>query len=219
MATTQKRYDLALSFWTAAFQYLILVQNVSKETASQGNVSVMVRDFADDPITTEEYAEATRWSDHTIIIPLIFNLLHGIELLTKGFILVDLAETIGKEHNICGLCKSFKQKYPDEATLTEFLDKYTSVDHMPELLRRFLEENGLQVEKLYQALRYPSPDFTTLRTYSSLKYQGEEGTSFFADLSVDIEKVRTAAVKLGRLLKPQTEVANLRVQTMMKPSA
>lgn len=200
--SNQERYDLALSFWTAAFQYLILAENVSRETISQGNVWVMVRDFDDGPITPQEYAEGTRWSDHTIIIPLLFNLLHGIELLVKGFLLVDPAGTVEKLHNICNLRDRFRQKYPAQTALIQFLDKYTSEDHMPELLRRFLTDNDLQVESLYQALRYPSPDFTTMRAYSSLKYQGEEGTSFFTKLHEDIESVRIAAVRLGRSLEP-----------------
>jgi len=207
MTTNQERYGLALSFWTVAFQYLIFVQNVSQETASQGNVWVMVRDFEAGPITPREYAEGTCWSDHTIIIPLLFNLLHGIELLVKGFILVDPAETIEKQHNICELRERFKQKYPGQTALNKFFEKYTSEDNMPELLRRFLSNNGLRVEKLYQALRYPSPDFTILREYSSLKYHGEKGTPFFTDLHVDIQSVRSAALNLGRSLKPQTGTA------------
>ena len=203
-----ERYNIALSFWTAAFQYLILAQNVSQETASQGNVWVMVWDYEGGPITPEEYSKRTRWSDHTIIIPLLFNLLHGIELLLKGFILADPVETIEKQHNICELRERFKQKYPDQTTLNGFLDKYTSEDHMPELLRRFLADNGLQIENFYKALRYPSPDFKTLRVYSSLKYQGKEGTLFFTDLHEDIQTVRAAAVNLGRSLESQTKTAN-----------
>lgn len=200
--TSQERYDLALSFWTAAFQYLILVENVSRETASQGNVSIMVRNFEGGSIIEKEYAEGTRWSDRAIIIPLLFNLLHGIELLVKGFLFLDPTEILMKRHNISELREKFKRKYPGQATLNQFLDKYTSEDHMPELLRRFLTENGLQVDELYQTLRYPTPDFTTMRLYSSLKYQGEEGVPFFSDLHVDVYSVRLAAVSLGRSLEP-----------------
>jgi len=129
-----ERYNLALSFWTASFQYLILAENVARETASQDNVWVMVRDFKECPITPKEYEDETRWSDHTIIIPLFFNLLHGIELLLKGFLLVDPAETIEKQHNICELRDRFKAKYPEQTILNNFFDKYTSEKSMPELL-------------------------------------------------------------------------------------
>lgn len=205
MRSNQERYGIALSFWTAAFQYLMLVENVSNETVSQGNIWTMVQDYESGPIIPEEYSEGTRWSDHKIIIPLLFNLLHGIELLTKGFILVDAEETIKKLHNICKLCKRFRQKYPDEDTMNRFFDKYTLTQCMPELLRQFLADNDLKVDNFYQALRYPSPDFIVLRTYSSLKYRGKRGTQFFTDLHTDIREVRSAAVRLGRSFKPQKE--------------
>jgi hypothetical protein len=76
---------------------------------------------------------------------------------------------------------------------------------MPELLRRFMQDNGLDAERLYEALRYPSPDFVTIRRYSSLKYEGHQGTTFFANLHADIESVRLAAVDLGRRLEPKLE--------------
>ncbi|MHB8894140.1 MAG: hypothetical protein ACYC99_03050 [Candidatus Geothermincolia bacterium] len=198
----QKRYEVAYSFWVASFQYLILVQNVSRETVSQGNVWGMSRDFRKGQITDHELSEGTRWSDHTIIIPLLFNLLHGIELLTKGFILVDPSESLKLEHNISELCRRFIQKYPNEKVLCGFLERYTLTPHLPKLLRQFMDDNGLTIHKLYQALRYPSPDFTTIRNYSSLKYKGKKGTSFFADLSTGIDELRIEAVRLGNSLKP-----------------
>lgn len=195
------RYILALSFWTASFQYLHLVDNAAHETASSGNLWFMARDFSEGEITEEEYFNDTKWSDHRIIIPLLFNLLHGIELLVKGFILVDPSETIDKQHNIGDLCSRFRIKYPDQDTLNNFFERYTTDDHAPELLQRFRIDNGLSMNGLYQALRYPSPDFASMRIYASLKYKGESGTSFFSNLVNDIRKTRVAAVALGRALE------------------
>jgi hypothetical protein len=59
-------YDLALSFWSASFQYLMLVENVARETAAQGNKWFMTKNVECGEITAEEYAEGTRWSDHTV---------------------------------------------------------------------------------------------------------------------------------------------------------
>ncbi len=195
------RYILALSFWTASFQYLRLVENVAQETVSSGNLWVMTRDFTAGGITEEEYANATKWSDHTIIIPLLFNLLHGIELLVKGFILVDPAETIEKQHNIGELCKRFRVMYPDQDTLNQFFERYTTDDRAPELLQHFRIDNGLSMNGLYQALRYPSHDFNSMRIYASLKYKGGSGTKFFSELVNDIRQTRVAAVALSRALE------------------
>jgi len=71
---------------------------------------------------------------------------------------------------------------------------------MPELLSRFLVGNELSVDQLYPALRYPSPDFLVMRKYTSLKYQDEAGTPFFAALADDIRNLMEAAVALGRRL-------------------
>src|SRR4030042_2804305 len=103
--TDTEKYDLALSFWTVSFQYLMLVENVARETTSQGNTWVMTNTNNLVPITSEEYEEGTRWSDHTIIIPLLFNLYHGIELLLKGFLLVAPGVTAERTHNVQPLCQ------------------------------------------------------------------------------------------------------------------
>lgn len=197
----RERYQLALSFWTSAFQYLHLVENVAKETVSQGNTWVLVRDYREGGITPEEYKQATRWSDHSIIIPLIFNLLHGIELLSKGFLLADRDEPVSKTHKISAIRDRVVARFPDEDVINGFLSKYTDVREMPELLARFLDANELSVDQLYQAFRYPSPDFVETHNYIGLKYQGDAGTPFFEDLAKDIDGLILAAIQLGRRLE------------------
>lgn len=199
------QYNLALSFWTASFQFLILVENVSKETVSQGNPWIMIKDFQDGPIGDEEYAEKTRWSDHSIIIPLLFNLYHGIELLLKGFLLVDPEVKVKGNHDVQKLCKQFAEKYSEEALLIDFFCKYTDDVSLSPILQQFLKDNALSLENLYQALRYPSNiSFKDIKDYKSLKYTGEKGSKFFQELHEDIKEVRKAAVKLGRSLEPHT---------------
>ena len=41
------QYDLALSFWTISFEYLMLVENVARETVTQGNTWLMTKDWDD----------------------------------------------------------------------------------------------------------------------------------------------------------------------------
>lgn len=199
---SREQYDVALSFWTASFQYLMLVQNGAREIVANDNTWVMVKDFKEGPISPEECAEATRWSDHTISIPLLFNLLHGIELLIKGFLLIDQFEDMKKSHDIVDLCTRFLRAFPDETVLNRFFHKYTCEYAMSDILKRFLKDNRIDVKSLYQAMRYPSPDFQAMRMYACLKYNGEEGVHFFSDLESDIQEVRKVAVTLGRSLEP-----------------
>lgn len=200
------QYNLALSFWKASFQFLALVENVSRETASQGNQWIMIKD---DPIGTEEYAEGTKWSDHTIIIPLLFNLYHGIELLSKGFLLVVPKVTVKPTHTVQSLCREFAQVYSTETQLIAFFRKYTEDESLPLILKQFQEDNALSFENLYQALRYPSNrDFKDMRDYVSLKYRGEDGRKFFQELHEDIKAVRIAAVMLVRSLEPHQDTGH-----------
>ena len=191
------------SFWTASFQYLMLVENAAHEIVAHRNTWVMVKDFENGPITPEEYAAATRWSDHTTIIPLLFNLLHGIELLIKGFILTDPDEDPKKSHDIIDLCSRFFHLFPNEAVLNDFFHKYTCEYAMPDILKRFLRDNRIDIRSMYQSLRYPSPDFQLMRDYSGLKYRGEEGIHVFSDLKTEILEVRKRTVILGRSFEPQ----------------
>jgi len=198
------RYDLALSFWTTSFEYLMLVENVARETVAQGNKWFMTKDSEDGEIAQGEYAEGIRWSDHTLIIPLLFNLYHGIELLTKGFLLVSPDQNVKPEHSISRLCRQFAHAYPGESELIDFFMKFTDDQRLPALLGDFLRDNGLTLNDLYQALRYPSDrDFQALRQYVGLKYKGEDGLPFFDELAKDISAIRIAAVRLGRSLEAQ----------------
>ena len=203
MMCKTNQYDLALSFWTVSLEYLMLVENVARETVAQGNTCFMTRDWE---ITPDEYEEGTRWSDHTLIIPLLFNLYHGIELLAKGFLLVAPGQTVKPRHSIGRLCRQFSKSYPNETALIDFFTKFTDEQRLPALLVNFLTDNSLTLNDFYQAVRYPSDqDFQTLRKYVELKYQGEDGLPFFTELTEEIKRIRIAAVKLGRSLEIQTE--------------
>jgi hypothetical protein len=184
----------------------MLVENAAHEIVSHDNTWMMVRDFNGTPITEQEYAEATRWSDHATIIPLLFNLHHGIELMVKGFLLTDLSEDIKKSHDIIDLHSRFFHLFPNETVLNDFFHKYTCEHAMPDILKRFLRENRIDIRTLYQALRYPSPDFQVMRDYSSLKYRGQKGIHVFSDLHSELKIVRKSAVALGRSLSPQASM-------------
>lgn len=198
-------YELALSFWTVSFQYLMLVENVARETAAQGNTWFMTKNAKDGEITPEEYVEGTRWSDHTLIIPLVFNLYHGVELLVKGFLLASPDKKVKPKHSIGRLCREFALAYPNEKELIAFFRRFSEEQRLPSLLSSFLRDNGLTLDDLYQAVRYPSDqDFQTLRKYVELKYKGEDGLPFFNEHADELKAIRVAAVRLGRSLEPQT---------------
>jgi len=198
------QYNLARSFWKVSFEYLMLVQNIARETVTQGNTWFITKDWQDGPVTEIEHAEGTSWSDHTIIIPLLFNLYHGIELLLKGFLLVTPGTDVKAKHTVQLMSRQFYNAYPGEKELNGFLRKYTEEGNLPAILGEFLRDNAMPFDDLYQALRYPSDrDFQIFKKYIELKYRGSEGMPFFEELHEDIEAIRVAAVRLGRFLKPK----------------
>lgn len=180
MCKQTSSYDIALSFWAVSFQYLMLVENVARETVSSDNPLGLTKDISEGPITEYELAEATRWSDHSLVIPLLFNLYHGIELLVKGFLLIAPGIVVKPKHSIQRLCREFSAAYPDEIEINSFLHKYTEENQLPFLLSEFLKNNALTFADLYQALRYPSDqDFVDMKRYVRLKYKGQEGNLIF----------------------------------------
>jgi hypothetical protein len=195
----KQKYEMALSFWTVSFQYLSLVQYSASEIAEMGNKWVIIDD---EEIDENEYEERTKWSDHSLIIPLLFNLYHGTELLVKGFL---IARGCGKKgHNIEYLCHQFAREYPEEKEINEFLAKYTNEIHLPPILNEFLAVNELNFRDFYQALRYPSDEnFQKEKIYANLKYKGENGLQFFFELQKYINNVRYASRKLELKLKKE----------------
>ena len=199
----ESEHDIALHLWTVSFQYFQLVQNVAREITSQGNQSVIVRDGAEGLIEPAEFHEKTKWSDHSLGIPLLFNLYHGIELLVKGFLLITPGVNVKSEHNIQKLCRQFAKSYEQESELIVFLRKYTEEKELPRVIQEFLKDNDLAFDKLYQTLRYPvGPKFKNSNNYMMLMNRHTDGVPFFNDLVSDIERARRAAVMLGSSLRP-----------------
>lgn len=206
MCKKAEYYDVALSFWTLSFQYLMLVENVAREIMSHANPLGLTKLQSEGPITEDELVEATRWSDQSLVVPLLFNLYHGIELLVKGVLLVTPGVRVKPQHSIQRLCHEFSAAYPNEIELNAFLQKYTEESQLPPLLRDFLRDNALTFDELYQALRYPSePDFVDLKRYVQLKYKGQQGVRFFQELNEEIKSIRPLVVRLGRSLEPKQE--------------
>ncbi len=199
---TRDEYIKSLAFWTLALQYLGLVENAARETMDQGNVWFLVTDYRHGEPTVEDYLEETRWSDHRLIMPLLFNLYHGLELLVKGFLLARKPEVVEAHHGIQEWVVQFIQLFPMEGDLSQYFLKYTQPDRLPKLITQFLSDNHLQFEHLYEALRYPTDrKFGKVKRYIQLKYKGPNGLPFFQELLKDLNKLRIAAVRLGRSIE------------------
>ena len=77
------RNAMALSFCETGRQYLNLADAAANEIFLQGNPCGLV---SDEPISPERFAEETKWADHNLCLPILFNFYHGIEVLMKGIL-------------------------------------------------------------------------------------------------------------------------------------
>lgn len=182
----------ALNYLTIGLQYLHLVENVVQKTIEYNNCW-LVESNAE--ISWDDYDAKTKWSDHRIIIPVMFNLFHGIELTLKGLLMLSTFNRKAN-HKISKLVNSIAKLYKNSKIL-DFYFKYTKMNNIPEPLRSFFSKSCISVNEYYQAFKYPE-NFENNKEYMhiELKYKGNEGLNFYQDLYKDINIFIKELVKL-----------------------
>ncbi|MEX2410014.1 MAG: hypothetical protein WD607_01360 [Candidatus Paceibacterota bacterium] len=185
------------NFWDIGIQYLHITEIVSNETYLQGNQNHFVSDA---PITKEGLSEETKWSDFNLVIPLLFNFYHGMEVILKGFInLKKGSKTVG--HNLSDLLINFKKYYPNSSLIPLF-EKYIILKKLPDLLAEFCKVSSITIDDFYQALKYPESNQGAEFYHYPLEYKGNKGINFFIELRNDIYQIRKKSVSLARKEKP-----------------
>lgn len=140
----------ALGYWTIGLQYLHLVEVVIAETVAQRNAHIV---FSNTEISRDQYERDARWSDHRLVIPLLFVFYHGIEVILKGF-LVAAGASPETNHKLSQLVSAFEEQFPGHAIGTT-VRKYIAEDKLPEVLASFCKTSGITIDAYYQALKYP----------------------------------------------------------------
>ena len=191
-------HQLALRYWNISIQYLHLAQHVSDEIVKHGNAWVVVGEPSPPDI---DYFERTKWSDHMVAMPLLFNFYHGIELMLKGFATLTAPPSSMPTHKLSALASDFNAQYSNQA-IANFLSKYLEINHVPGPLRRFLVESKISVDQYYQALKYPESNSGSAYMHHNLYYQSDWGVPFYEELRDDIFAARRAFVVLGRSFAP-----------------
>jgi len=190
-------YDEAVSYWTIGLQYFHLVKAIVGETIKQNNAFVII---SDEDISWDQYELDTKWSDHRLIIPVLFDFYHGVEIILKGFLIA--AGKLGtKNHELSKLLSEF-EKYYSNGELHIFFTKYIDIAHLPDLLKDFCKESSITMDDYYQALKYPKSNRGNKYFYLPLKYKGKNGVTFFKELEKDIDDAINQIVDLGRSIKP-----------------
>ena len=179
-------------------QYITMATNTLEMAIKSGNPSVIISNSF---ISEKHMNDKTKYCDYEIIISLLFLFYHWIELVLKGFLLAKENIDIKKitHHNIQKLFTEFKNNFSNEKDIINFFEKYTKKNYMPNLLKKFFNKNNLSVGNYYNFFRYPfDKNFNFKYDYNSIRYNNEEGLTFFKGLLKDINKNKKRIVKLGR---------------------
>jgi hypothetical protein len=182
----------AFGYWRLATHFLCLVEAASHELVRTDNTWVFV---SDEDISESAYESATKWSDHTVGIAVLFDFFQGVELMLKGFIALD--GRIPKHHRLTELLADFEASHPGTevgalvATYTRDLDRGSP-------LGIFLAANGLEIDSWNEALKYPESKKGKRFDHLRLKYGGLDTVGFWRTLSSAAREIRVAAVKLAR---------------------
>ena len=192
-----KQKNKGKNFWEIGIQYLHLVEVVSNKISQKGNANYSI---SDKPISLSELEEETKWSDFNLVIPLLFNFYHGIEVLLKGFINLK-KNSNSSGHNLSDLLKDFEKFYP-KSSLIPLFEKYVETKKLPPILSEFCRASSITIDDYYQALKYPESTKGQKFYHRSLEYKGADGVSFFIDLRNDIDEIRKKSVSLARKENP-----------------
>ncbi len=201
------KYRRSFAFWKTSLYYLNLVEAVINETIKQGNIHSVISNF---DISEKKYRHETKWSDHNIVIPILYDFYHGLELLLKGFILfAKNSDDVKLNHNIELLLENFTTLYSNQKCLIDLLKKYISKTPSIEPLKNFFKENNITTDKFYEALRYPvNKKLTKEYDHIKLMYHGEDGLEFFKELKTDLDCLMRCSVSLGKELENQKKIVS-----------
>jgi len=177
-----------LAFLTLGNKYLQLVKNILEENIKGGQRPV---DSYDHTPTAEELYKDLKWRFHQIILPMLFNFYHEIELTIKGFLVLLPTYNGYKNHKLTNLLKDFSDNYRQQYKIIGFLKKYIEVNRMPPYLKTWIEKHNLAIDDYYDFLKYPFDlNFEKYYDYFELKYDSShqnQGIDFSKSMYDDIK--------------------------------
>lgn len=189
--------DTSLRHLDLSDNFFYLVQAALQENIKQSNRTISVQSSANNQKEAEEeYLRQTKWSDNRILIPVLFNFFHGVELFLKGFKYLNddpaMQSGFKPNHKLSDLLGDFKDKHPKKIYIIEILDYYIFPENKCEILSDFYKNNNLADSNMFiEVFKYPSDKrFTKQFNFKGLRSNGHEGIDFFKKIIRDIDKLR-----------------------------
>ncbi|HEX2238775.1 MAG TPA: hypothetical protein VHJ19_10720 [Gammaproteobacteria bacterium] len=194
-----------MSCHAARYAHHVLAESPALPLARDKNEKIIAggNEFghvADDEIDREQLISETAWSDIRIIIPLLFDFYHGVEILLKGF-LICKDKLRDKNHKLSELLTTFDSAYSNHK-IGRLLSPYIINEQLLEPLASFCAKSNISIDEYYQALKYPESMSGSAYRHTLLMYQDEAGLDFFRRLVGDVKQLQREEVALGRLMCP-----------------
>lgn len=192
--TSQDPSKKALGYWAISLHFLRLVEASCAALVATNNAYVVVSEL---PLLNGEYEDATRWSDHSVGIAVLFNFFHGIELLLKGFI--SIHDKVPNHHQLTKLLDLFEKSYKNTELANTVALSVREIDKKSPL-GKFMTENTIRIDSWYEAFKYPESNSGKIFTHLALKYGGPDAAPSWQMLGDAAITLRLQAVKLSHQL-------------------
>lgn len=176
-------------------QYIQASKNLIDRMLPNGNPLVLI---SNDEVSEHELIEGLRNSSQNIILPALFCLYQGVELLLKGFVNVKSKKKNG--HEAEKLYNQFLTLFEEEKELVDLFNKFI---YKPKtFIKQYMETNQLNsINILYNSLRYSELKGGRQVDYYKLMYpNNDEFLSELFDLVHDIDQLLQWSIKLFRKL-------------------
>ena len=181
--------DRAIAYWTMGQRFLRIANVTSEQLVVTGNPWVV---SSDEEISPDKYNEETKWADHSIGIPILFNFYHGIELMLKGTILFCDNEYKPRTHKFTSLIQKLKEHLNEDSPFIKKIESYTVVPDS--IIKNFLDTNQINIDNWYESLKYPESNDNQEFTHLDLIYNSLRSLDFWKNLSSDSLEI----IKLSR---------------------
>jgi hypothetical protein len=183
--------NIATRHFMMAENFLQLVENVICEAVKSGNGDIYIGPPRND--IGDHYKSMTKWSDFRILVPVLFNFFHAIELLLKAAN-YKIGDPLPKpNHKLSELYLAFQKNYPNSIELMNIFEKYIYPGKTNNsVLAAFYNSNNItNSDKFYEIFRYPfKKNFKEDFNYKSLGHLNSEGLNLFRQIIIDIETLK-----------------------------
>jgi hypothetical protein len=178
----------AHSYLVLATHFLRLAESAARQLCKSKNALTVV---SGGPISPDEYAKKTRWSDHALGVAVLFNFYHGIELTLKGCLLLDGTRKTG--HKLTPLLAEFEKRHK-ETELAQTLAAHIRGIDSSSPLGKFLVHNNVTIDSWYQSLKYPKATDGSTFSHWALQYGGKSTLKFWRGIKTGAVNIRKSAV-------------------------